>query len=336
VARFLKHPFRAKGTTRWRCWMGEAERERRDGPLAGKATEQGGLVSLDQLRDIGVSGRAAAYRGEEGRLHRIHRGVYAVGHSSIGRVGLLRAAVLACGEGAVVSHGTAAALWGLWDRWPVLIDVIVPCQTGRKIDGIRAHRCRYPSAEEITIRGGVPCTTPARTLVDNAGTYGRPRLQRFIEEAMVRKLLDFRALDLAMYRAKGRRGIRALGAIADQWRTPSGEAPDVRSIFEVRMLPPLMAVGFDWPECNKTLLIGGEKFIADFYWPKQRLLIETDGEATHGTPVAFRSDRRRDQALMAEGYRATRVTWAHMRDEPTGTIRRIRKMLERGSSELLG
>jgi hypothetical protein len=301
----------------------------RDWQLGEEATEHGGLVSVDRLRDIGVSRRAAAYRAEEGRLHRVHRGVYAVGHRSIGRLGMLRAAVLACGEGAVISHGTAAAMWGLWDRWPALIDVIVPCEAGRKIDGVRAHRCRYPSAEEVRARGGVPCTTPARTLVDAAGTYGRSRLQGFAEEALVRKLLEFRALDLAMHRAKGRRGVRTLGAIADQWRMPSGEAPDVRSIFEARMLPPLVAVGFEWPECNRTLRIGGETFMADFYWPKQRLLIETDGEATHGTPVAFSDDRRRDQVLMAEGYQATRVTWWHMKHEPTATIRRIRKMLER-------
>lgn len=300
-----------------------------DQELADLADKQSGLASLRQIEDRGLGVRGASHRAASGRLHRVHRGVYAVGHRSFGRVEVLRAAVLACGEGAVVSHGTAAAMWGLWDQWPVLVDVIVPCEAGRKIDGIRAHRCRYPSAEEATTRGGVWCTTPARTLVDNAGTFGRPRLRRFVEEALVRKLLDFRALDLAMHRAKGRRGIRALGAIADQWRMPDGEAPDVRSIFEVRMLPPLVAVGFEWPECNKTLRIGGETFMADFYWPKQRLLVETDGEATHGTPVAFSGDRRRDQVLMAEGYRATRVTWWHMKHEPTETVRRIGKMLER-------
>jgi hypothetical protein len=217
----------------------------------------------------------------------------------------------------------------MWDHWPVLIDVIVPCEAGRKIDEIKAHRCRYPASEELTIRGGVPCTTPARTLVDNAGIYGRPRLQRFVEEALVRKLLEFGALDLAMYRAKGRRGVRALGEIANQWRMPDGEAPDVRSLFEARMLPPLVAIGFEWPESNRTLQIGGETFMADFYWSKQRLLIETDGEATHGTPVAFSGDRRRDQVLMSEGYRAARVTWLHMEHELAETLQRIRKMLER-------
>jgi Transcriptional regulator, AbiEi antitoxin/Protein of unknown function (DUF559) len=314
----------------------EGRRGKIDQELADLADEQSGLASLAQVEDRGLGARGASHRAASGRLHRVHRGVYAVGHRSIGRAGALRAAVLACGEGAVVSHGTAAAMWGLWNRWPVLVDVIVPCEAGRKIDGIRAHRCRYPHPEEVTMRGGVPCTTPARTLVDNAGTYGRPRLQRFVEEALVRKLLDFGALDLAMHRAKGRRGIRALDAIAERWRMPSGEAPDVRSVFEARILPPLVAIGFDWPECNRTLKIGGEKFIADFYWPQQRLLVETDGEATHGTPVAFSGDRRRDQVLMSEGYRATRVTWAHMRDELTETIRRIRKTLERGSSELSG
>lgn len=317
---------------------GRAEREGRrvDRELAELADEQSGLASLGQIEDRGLGARGASHRAASGRLHRVHRGVYAVGYRSLGRAGELRAAVLACGEGAVVSHGTAAAMWGLWDRWPVLVDVIVPCEAGRKIDGIRAHRCRYPHPEEVTVRSGVPCTTPARTLVDNAGTYGRPRLQRFVEEALVRKLLDFRALDLAMHRARGRRGVRTLGAIVDQWRMPDGEAPDVRSIFEARMLPPLVAVGFEWPESNRVLRIGGETFIADFYWPKQRLLVETDGEATHGTPVAFSGDRRRDQILMSEGYRAARVTWWHMKHEPTETISRLRRTLERGPSERSG
>ncbi len=299
-----------------------------DKPLAGEATGQGGLVSLDQLRDLGVSRRAAAYRAEEGRLHRVHRGVYAVGHRSIGRTGLLRAAVLACGEGAVVSHGTAAALWGIRDFWPRLIDLIVPGQTGRKIDDVRAHRCRYPTPEEIMSRAGVPCTTPARTLVDVAGIYRRPLLQQAVEQTVVRKLLDFPALDLAMDMARGRCGVATLRAIADKWRMPDGNAPDVRSMFEARILPALLAIGFDPPICNRTLRIGEHRLRPDFYWEKQRLIVETDGEATHGTPVAFRHDRWRDQVLMAAGYRATRVAWDHIKHEPGATIGRLRRMLE--------
>jgi hypothetical protein len=243
---------------------------------------------------------------------------------------LLRAAILACGEGAVISHGTAAAFWGLRTQWPAVIDVIVPCEGGRKIDGIRARRCRYPGPEEIVERAGVRYTTPARTLVDLAGILGTPSLRRAVEEAAVRKLLDIPALDLAMDSAKGRRGVPALRAIVDEWRGPDGNAPDVRSIFEARVLPRLVAAGFEWPDCNRKLRVDGHDFIPDFYWEKRNLIVETDGEATHGTPPAFRNDRRRDQILIAAGFRVPRVTWSQMRDELEETIERLRCMLESG------
>src|SRR4051812_25831353 len=116
-----------------------------DGALASLATEQRGFVSGEQLRQaLGVTRRAASHRVAAGRLHRVHRGVYTVGHESYGRAGALRAALLACGGDAVVSHGTAAAFWGLRDRWPVLIDLTVRTQRGRKLEGIRCRRCRYP------------------------------------------------------------------------------------------------------------------------------------------------------------------------------------------------
>lgn len=226
----------------------------------------------------------------------------------------------------MISHATAAAFWGLREKWPVTIDVIVPCETGRKIDGIRAHRCRYPAQEEIVEVAGLPCTTPARSLVDIAGTFGTYSLRLAVEQAAVRKLLDLDELDRAMHRGKGRRGMPALRAIADEWR-PVGNVPDVRSIFEARMLPRLLALGFERPVCNHTLQVDGHRLTPDFYWERQRLIVETDGAKTHATPPAFRNDRWRDQVLMANGYRATRVTWEHIRDEFDDTLDRIRRML---------
>jgi hypothetical protein len=180
-------------------------------------------------------------------------------------------------------------------------------------------------------RAGVPRTTPARTLVDVAGMYGRTLLQRTVEQAVVHKLLDFPALDLAMDMARGRRGVATLRAIADKWRMPDGSAPDVRSMFEARILPALLAIGFDPPVCNRTLQIGEHQLRPDFYWEKQRVIVETDGEATHGTPVAFRHDRWRDQVLMAAGYRAARVPWDHIKHEPAATIGRLRRILEQAT-----
>ncbi len=98
-----------------------------------------------------------------------------MGHRSVSRTTLLRAALLACGEGAVISHGTAAAFHGLWDDWPRLIDVTVPVEAGRKIDGIRCRRSRYPQPEEVALHQEVASTTVARTLVDLAGTVDLDR-----------------------------------------------------------------------------------------------------------------------------------------------------------------
>jgi hypothetical protein len=231
---------------------------------------------------------------------------------------LLRAALLACGEASTISHGTAAAFWGIGDRWPLLVDVIVPCQQGRKIDGIRSRRCRYPVPEERVVREGIACTTPARTLVDVAGSLGTPSLRRAVERAAVLQLLDVAAVDLALWRARRRPGVRHLRAILEDWRTPDGSVPDLRSEFEALALPRLMAMGLPRPATNLTLHLGGERLTVDFIWEAQRLVVETDGEATHGTPVAFRRDRRRDQLLLAAGFRVARVTWDQMRDEPEG------------------
>jgi len=298
-----------------------------DEELADVATRQGGVVSLDQLREVGISPRAASYRSGAGRLHRVHRAVYAVGHRSVGRVEALRAAVLACGEGAIVSHGTAAAFWGLWDDRPTLIDVTVPCEAGRKIDGIRCRRCRYPQEEEVVDRAGVACTSPARTIVDLAGMVGLATLRRTVERAAVLKLLDLHALDRSRAYAKGRRGLRGLAAVLADWRTTDGAVPDVRSDFEAMVLPRLVAMGLPRPVCNKTLRVGTERLMVDFLWEEQGVVVETDGAATHQTPVAFQRDRRRDQLLVAAGYRVPRVTWNQMRRELDQVVARIARTL---------
>jgi hypothetical protein len=295
--------------------------------LAEQATVQGGVISLDQLRGVGVSPRAASGRAEEGSLHRIHRGVYVPGHRALARTALLRAATLACGDGAVISHGTAAALWGLSDRWPALIDVTVPVEAGRKIDGIRCRRCRYPDPAEIREHQGVICTTPARTLVDEAGSVGVKTLRERVERAAVLKLLDLDELDVAMTRAKGRRGLKWLRAVADDWRGEDDSVPDVRSVFEARVLPRLVARGLSRPLCNEPIQVEGETLIVDFFWPEQRFVVETDGRETHETPAAFQRDRRRDQLLLASGYRVSRVTWIQMRDEFDAVVARTANAL---------
>jgi very-short-patch-repair endonuclease len=298
-----------------------------DREISAVATEQGGVISIDQLRAAGLTRQAASYRRKASRLHRVHRGVYSVGHEAIEWQSRLRAAVLACGSGSAISHLSAAALWGLRDIRPAVIDVIVPCETGRKIDGIRARRCRYPTPEELIIWAGIHCTTPSRTLVDLAGVLGRASLRRAVEQAAVLGLLDLAVLDLAIAQAKGRRGVRGLKTILAPWQTNDGRIPRLRSLLEARLFPALVEAGLPCPRCNVALKIDGHPLEVDLLWEAERLVIETDGEETHGTRAAFQRDRWRDQVLAAGGYRVARVTWNQLSDEPDAVVARIRRML---------
>jgi hypothetical protein len=242
-------------------------------------------------------------------------------------VTLLRAALLACGEGAVISHGTAAAFHGLWDKWPALIDVTVPVEAGRKVDGIRCRRCRYPELEEVEMRNGVACTTVARTLVDLAGIVGLPTLRKTVGRGAILKRLDLQAVDLAIHHAKRRRGLRALELALTPYRTKDGQVPDLRSDFETLILPELLDMGSARPGCNVWLHLDGERFLVDFLWEKEMVIVETDGRETHETPEAFQSDRRRDQFLAAAGYRVFRITWSQIHSERAAVLDRVSRAL---------
>lgn len=255
-----------------------------------------------------------------------------MGHRAVSRATLLRAALLACGEGAVISHGTAAALHGLWDKPPRLIDVTVPVEAGRKIDGIRCRRCRYPETEEIEVRNGIACTTVARTLVDLAGMVGLATLRKSVGRAAIRRKLDLQAVDLAIYNAKRRRGLKMLELALVPYRTKDGKALDVRSDFETLVLPELVEMQLPRPDCNAPLHVDGERFLVDFLWERERVVVETDGRETHETPEAFQSDRRRDQFLAAAGYRVFRITWDQVHSERAAVLDRIGRALSQSSA----
>jgi hypothetical protein len=227
----------------------------------------------------------------------------------------------------VVSHGTASALHRLWEEWPHFIDVTVPVEAGRKIDGIRCRRCRYPEPEEIEVRHGVAVTTVARTLVDLAGILRLPDLRQVVGRAAIRRKLDVQAVDIAIYNAKGRRGLKALELALVPYRTKDGKVPDVRSDFETLVLPRLLDLNLSRPSTNAPLHIDGERFLVDFLWEQERVIVETDGRETHETPTAFQDDRRRDQFLAAAGYRVLRVTWNQIHDEPEAVLGRIGRAL---------
>jgi hypothetical protein len=231
----------------------------------------------------------------------------------------------------VLSHGTAAAFHELWDKPPALIDVTVPVEAGRKIDGIRCRRCRYPEPEEIRIADGITSTTIARTLVDLAGIVGLPTLRKTVGRAAVLRRLDLQAVDIAIDNAKRRRGLKMLELTLIPYRTKDGKAPDVRSDFETLVLPDLVEMNVPRPQTNAPLHLDGERFLVDFLWEQEMVIVETDGRETHETPTAFQTDRRRDQFLAAAGYRVLRVTWNQIRGERAAVLRRVAQALGQSS-----
>lgn len=299
--------------------------------IAALATRQHGVVSRAQLRGLGLSDGVIDYRLNAGLLQPLFRGVFAVGHRAISRQSLMLAAVLACGDGTVVSHVTAAELLGLWDRRSVLIDVTSPGRSGRGIQGICWHSAVGLAPGEVTTHAEVPCTSVSRTLIDMAGRFGEKTVRRLVEQAAVMRALDVDAIDRALARRR-RRGAPMLRRILAPWRRrTAGQRRDrLRSRLEAQMLALSLEAGVAPPRCNVKTEIDGKRCEFDFFWEEMRIVVETDGEETHGTPNAFQEDRRRDQIVSANGYRVARITWSHLEDEPVETMDRIKRMLEHG------
>ncbi|HEX5525864.1 MAG TPA: DUF559 domain-containing protein [Solirubrobacterales bacterium] len=220
----------------------------------------------------------------------------------------MRAATLACGEGAVVSHRSAGALLRLLDKGPAVIDVIAPGDRGRGIDGIRFHRVRLPRLEETGTVDGIPCTSPARTLVDLAGVVGDWTLRSAFERAAQRRLLDIPAIEASI--DPGRRGIRSLLTLVEEWRraAPLAKKGRLKSPLEAKVLPLLTQRSLPTPLLNAPVQIANGRIEVDFLWPDRRFVLEADSRDYHATPIAFERDRWRDRELMRAGYTTLRVT----------------------------
>ncbi len=298
-----------------------------DQGIATLAARQHGVVSRAQLLQLGLSDREITLRAQRGSLQPLFHATFAVGHRAITRQGRMLAAVLACSKGTVLSHGSAAELLGLWDKRPWAFDVIPGDWSGRKIPDIRWHRVRMPTPDEIAIRDGIPCTTVSRTIVDMAGRSGWSQLRRLVEQAAVMRELDVDEIDLVLSRGR-RRGAPRLRTILASWRGAKTPRPRLRSPLEAGLLPLLVDAGLPRPRTNVRLEVEDGWLEVDLLWEEKRLVIETDGEETHDTSVAFQRDRNRDQRLIAAGYRVARVTWRQVEDEPAAVVNRIAQALK--------
>lgn len=267
-----------------------------DARIAATATGQHGAISIGQLRESGLSATAVRERLRAGRLHRMHRGVYAVGHVAPSNERRWIAAVLALGDGAVLSHGSAAALWDLLPPRDGPVDVSLPSRDGRRRRrGICIHRPLSLEPEETTRRRGIPVTSPARTLADLRASVSARDVRRAVRQA------DFLGLSTGHDVASDR----------------------TRSELERRFLR--LCRRHRLPEPVVNMRIG--EMAVDFCWVEQKLVVETDGYKSHRGREAFEGDRARDLRLRMLGYEVLRLSHRQVFDEPERILATLRPLL---------
>lgn len=285
------------------------------------ATRQHGVVSTRQLDALGYSPSSAAKAAKAGRLRRLHRGVYAVGHERLTWHGHCMAVVLAV-RPSVASHLSAGWLWGLLRYRPQTMHVTAPTAR-RQRRGFVVHFAVLPGADLATVEG-IPVTALARTLLDLAAMLSPERLARVIERAEELGLLDLRSVNELLARAGNHPGAAELRAALAIYRP---EAAFTRSGLERRFLELVRAAGLPEPAMN--FFVAGHE--VDAYWEAERFAVELDVYATHGGHAAFERDRRREDDLLLAGVETIRITGPRLKREPKATIERVAAHLRRRS-----
>lgn len=295
-----------------------------DGVIAGIAASQHGIIDLDQLRAAGLADGAINSRARAGRLHRLYSRVFAVGHTRLSREGRWLSAVLALGEGALLSHVSAAALWGLRPSSSARIHVTVPTGAGHRHRGvIVVHRSCTITAWDVARHNAIPVTSVARTLLDLAGMLARDPLARAVEQSLILRLFDLAAVDAVIEAGATRPGATTLATIV---ASIHDEPPLTRSDLEALMRELCAAHDLPCPEVNAFV----EGVEVDFFWRAQRLVVETDGYETHGTRAAFERDRAKDARLTMLGYRVIRFTHRQLTRDPQTVAATLQPLLARG------
>jgi hypothetical protein len=292
--------------------------------LADLAGRQHGVVSIRQLEGaLGFSERSASRAVAAGHLHRIHRGVYAVGHTNLSLHGRCMAAVLAVGDEALLSYWSAGWLWGLLPNTsprPFHVTTFVTRHHPAPKTVVR-HRARNLVDADRDLQEGIPVTSVSRSILDLAWKLQPQRLPRVIERAEELKLFDLDALVAVTDRNKGHHGARRLHEALASHRP----APWARSEFERQFVAAALAAGLPQPATGWNE-VGLE---LDVYWPEAAFAVELDSWKTHGTRGAFERDRERDEKLALAGIATVRVTEARFRAHREEVLRMVATLLGR-------
>jgi hypothetical protein len=288
-----------------------------DARIAEVAGRQHGVLTRRQLLGLGLGPDAIDRRIRAGRLLPIHRSVYAVGHRNRSRETVWMAAVLASGEGAVLSHRPAGAAWGICPSrgWP---EVTVPRQRRHK-PAIKVHRSTLPP-DERTTHDGIPITTVPRTLLDLAATLDARQLERAINEAEIKRLWDELSLDDLLLRYRRRPGNANLRAALHKRRAG---ATQTKSDLEELFLRFADKAGLPRPDTNVHV----EGIEVDCVWRAQRVIIEVDSWEIHRTRAAFERDREKSRIFQAAGWRCVPVTYLQLEHTSAEVARDVRRLL---------
>ncbi len=286
--------------------------ERQIGELARR---QHGYVQRRQLLELGLGRRAIEYRIATGRLHPVYNGVYAVGHEPTLAQDQAFAAVLACGDGALLSHATAASVWGIHKRWTKPFHVTVA--TARRREGITTHRGKLHRLD-FDRQLDLPVTSPAKTLLDNAPELTDKALTRAVNDLLRNHLLVLEDLAATLDRHPRCRATRRLQEFVE---APTGPTA---SEFEDAFIDFCRRFALPKPLCNAR--VAG--YEVDAYFRLQRVIVELDGWRFHSSKSSFESDRDRDAALLALGIVTVRITWTRLIKTPAREAARLRRILE--------
>jgi very-short-patch-repair endonuclease len=301
----------------------KATGRRADPVIARLAARRFGVVTRGELLAAGLTLDQIEHRTRDGRLQILHRGVYAVGHRALQPDGWWWAAVLAGGPGGVLSHRACAVLCRLPFFAHDRIEITVPGHRGR-LPTLHVHRSRLDPAD-VTLRRGIPCTTPARLLLDLAEILTPDELDRTMDEAIRLRLYDPVAVDAVVARSPGRRGLKALARARERIHPNSGKT---RSELERLALRMLDDHGVPRPDAN----VWRQGYRVDLLWHGPRVVVELDSYEFHRTPATFRNDHARDNDLLDAGYRVRRFTWPDVCDDPARTATRIAGLVGRAAA----
>jgi very-short-patch-repair endonuclease len=287
------------------------------------ASRQHGLIARRQLLRLGLGEDAIDHRLVSGRLVKVERGVYALGHAELRREGHVLAVVLACGNHAALSHRSAAALWGIRPWAGTFVELTVRSHGGIKPQrDRRVHRCSDLPEDELTVERGIPATTVARTLLDLAAVVPAHHLRRAVERATQAELFDLTEIRRVLATHPGRPGAGSLARLLADFHRHGLTL--TRSDLEAAVLQLCLDDGLPRPQVNRYDGIRE----SDFRWPEAQLVVEVDSWTFHGrTRAAFDGDRARDRALLRAGWRVARFTDRQIVDDPAAVVAELRDLL---------